>query len=107
MAKQQHPSLDSGINQARLARSFLYALPSPDIVSHQATKKGNATALWEVNQKPETMKSYQILKNEAEQKLKQQKKENALGVISKSIFSNSNSFINRVCRRAGHKSFQS
>ncbi len=35
--------------------------------------------------KPETMKSYQILKNEAEQKLKNNKKENALGVISKSI----------------------
>ncbi len=31
------------------------------------------------------MKSYQILKNEAEQKLKNKKKENALGVISKSF----------------------
>jgi hypothetical protein len=35
--------------------------------------------------KPKIMKSYQILKNEAEQKLKNNKKENALGVISKSI----------------------
>jgi len=34
---------------------------------------------------PEIMKSYQILKNEAEQKLKNNKKENALGVISKSF----------------------
>ena len=31
------------------------------------------------------MKSYQILKNEAKQKLKNNKKENALDVISKSI----------------------
>ena len=31
------------------------------------------------------MKSYQILKNESEQKLKNNKKENALGVISKSL----------------------
>ena len=31
------------------------------------------------------MKSYQILKNEAEQKLKKNKKENARGVISKSF----------------------
>jgi|TARA_R110000868_G_scaffold82262_2_gene232315 hypothetical protein len=31
------------------------------------------------------MKSYQILKNETEQKLKNNKKENALGVISKSL----------------------
>ncbi|TMM53427.1 hypothetical protein FEE95_20430 [Maribacter algarum] len=35
--------------------------------------------------KPEIMKSYQILKNESEQKLKNNKKENALGVISKSL----------------------
>jgi len=35
--------------------------------------------------KPEIMKSYQILKNEAKQKLKNNKKENALDVISKSI----------------------
>ena len=31
------------------------------------------------------MKSYKINKNEAEQKLKKQKKENALDIISKSI----------------------
>ena len=35
--------------------------------------------------KTETMKSYQILKNETEQKLKNNKKENVLGVISKLI----------------------
>ncbi len=35
--------------------------------------------------KTETMKSYQILKNEGEQKLKNKKKENALDIISKSI----------------------
>tara|TARA_R110002167_G_C12362091_1_gene623276 strand:- start:71 stop:256 length:186 start_codon:yes stop_codon:yes gene_type:complete len=34
---------------------------------------------------PKIMKSYKILKNEAEQKLKNNKKENALDVISKSI----------------------
>ena len=33
-----------------------------------------------------TMKSYRILKNEAEQKLKNKKKENALDIISKSVF---------------------
>ncbi len=32
------------------------------------------------------MKSYKINKKEAEQKLKKQKKENALDIISKSIF---------------------
>lgn len=52
------------------------------------------------------MKSYQILKNEAEQKLKNNKKENALGVISKSLKANINLFINQVCEMADHKSFQ-
>ncbi|KKM68401.1 hypothetical protein LCGC14_1461230 [marine sediment metagenome] len=33
-----------------------------------------------------TMKSYRILKNEAEQKLKQKKKENAPDILSKSVF---------------------
>ncbi len=33
-----------------------------------------------------TMKSYRILKNEAEQKLKNKKKENAPDIISKSVF---------------------
>jgi len=36
--------------------------------------------------KTETMKSYQILKNEAEQKLKNKKKENALDILSKSVY---------------------
>ncbi len=35
--------------------------------------------------KTEIMKSYQILKNESEQKLKNKKEENALDIISKSI----------------------
>ncbi len=35
--------------------------------------------------KTETMKSYQILKNESEQKLKNKKEKNALDIISKSI----------------------
>lgn len=52
------------------------------------------------------MKSYEILKNKAEQKLKKQKKENAQDIISKSVFSNINSFINRVCRTVDLKSFQ-
>ena len=42
------------------------------------------------------MKSYQILKNEAEQKLKNNKKENALDIISKSFFTNITFSINRV-----------
>jgi hypothetical protein len=35
--------------------------------------------------KTEIMKSYQIFKNETEQKLKNKKEENALNIISKSI----------------------
>jgi len=56
--------------------------------------------------KTEIMKSYQILKNESEQKLKNNKKENALGVISKSLKTNIKFIINQVCRMVDHKSFQ-
>ena len=36
--------------------------------------------------KTNLMKSYKIIKKDAEQKLKKQQKENALDIISKSIF---------------------
>ncbi|SDM21614.1 hypothetical protein SAMN04488514_106105 [Kriegella aquimaris] len=59
------------------------------------------------------MKSYQILKNEAEQKFNQparqagnNKKENALGVISKSLKATINLIINHVCLKADLKFFQ-
>ena len=59
------------------------------------------------------MESYQILKNEAEQKLNlpvgqagNNKKENALGVISKSLKATINFSINHVCLKADLKSFQ-
>jgi hypothetical protein len=85
MAKKQHPFSDGGINRCA-ALHFLYALPSSDIVGNQATKKGNATGTMGSKSKTETMKSYRIPKNEAEQKLKNKKKENAPDIISKSVF---------------------
>jgi len=84
-AKKQHPFLDGGINRCA-ALHYLYALPSPDIVSRQATKKGNSDGSMGSKSKTETMKSYRTLKNEAEQKLKNKKKENAPDIISKSVF---------------------
>ena|GEM_PF-32131 len=77
-----------GINQGHTP-SFLYALPSLDFVPWKATKKGNGDGSVGSKSKLKPMKSYQILKNEAAQKNKN-KKENALGVISKSFQKNIN-----------------
>jgi len=95
MAKKQHPGLDGGINRCA-ALHYLYALPSPDVVSSQATKKGNATGPMGSKSKTETMNSYRILKNEAEQKLKNKKRENAPDIISKSVF-NARAMVGREC----------
>ncbi|GAL67993.1 hypothetical protein [Jejuia pallidilutea] len=48
-------------------------------------KEGNSVGSMGSKSKTDLMKSYKINKKEAEQKLKKQKKENALDIISKSI----------------------
>ena len=48
-------------------------------------KEGNSVGSMGSKSKINMMKSYKINKKEAEQKLKKQKKENALDIISKSI----------------------
>lgn len=80
-AKQQHSFLDDGIKPLR----FLYALPNLNIVPDQATKKGNSDGSMGSKSKTNLMKSYKINKKQAEPKLKKQKRENALDIISKSI----------------------
>lgn len=77
--------MDDGINQGRMTSSFLYVLPSPDFESNTASKKGNSEGAMGSKSKTKIMKSYRINKKEAEQKLKNQKRENALDIISKSI----------------------
>ncbi|WP_136073131.1 hypothetical protein [Candidatus Ulvibacter alkanivorans] len=83
-AKQQHSFLDGGINRC-VALHFLYALPNLNIVPHQATKKGNSDGSMGSKSKTNLMKSYEKIKKEAELKLKKQKRENALDIISKSL----------------------
>ena len=51
----------------------------------QATKKGNSEGAMGSKSKTNLMKSYKIIKKDAEQKLKKQQKENALDIISKSL----------------------
>ena len=48
-------------------------------------KEGNSEGSMGSKSKMNLMKSYKISKKEAQQKLKKQKKENALDIISKSI----------------------
>lgn len=95
--------MDNGINQGRIASSFLYVLPSSDIVPRTASKKGNRNGSMGSKSKTNSMKSYRINKKEAGQKLKNKKRENALDIISKSLKSCSKSSgsttINPVCRR--------
>ena len=81
--------MDNGINRCA-ASTYLYVLPSPDIVSHQATKKGNSDGNMGSKSKTNLMKSYEKIKKEAGLKLKKQKKENALDIISKSLQKNIN-----------------
>ena len=71
-------------NQAH-ASHFLYVFTNLNIERDQATKKGNSVGSMGSKSKMNLMKSYKINKKEAEQKLKKQKKENALDIISKSI----------------------
>ncbi|OYX25794.1 MAG: hypothetical protein B7Z06_06740 [Flavobacteriales bacterium 32-35-8] len=54
--------------------------------STKQQKEGNSDGSMGSKSKTDLMKSYKINKKEAEQKLKKQKKENALDIISKSIF---------------------
>ncbi|HDZ13823.1 MAG TPA: hypothetical protein ENH60_02855 [Pricia sp.] len=84
-AKQQHSFLDNGINRSRCAPLFI-RLTKPGYCTCKATKKGNSDGTMGSKSKTGTMKSYRILKNEAEQKLKQKKKENAPDILSKSVF---------------------
>ena len=53
--------------------------------STKQQKEGNSDGNMGSKSKMNLMKSYKINKKEAEQKLKKQKKENALDIISKSI----------------------
>ena len=70
----------------RLAAShFLYVLTKLNIESTKQQKEGNSDGSMGSKSKMNLMKSYKINKKEAEQKLKKQKKENALDIISKSI----------------------
>ncbi len=81
--------MNGGINRCA-ALHFLYALTSPDIVSHQATKKGNSDGSMGSKSKTNLMKSYENIKNEAVLKLKKQKRENALDIKCKSFKKNIN-----------------
>jgi hypothetical protein len=53
--------------------------------STKQQKEGNSEGTMGSKSKMNLMKSYKINKKEAQQKLKKQKKENALDIISKSI----------------------
>lgn len=76
--------MDGGINRCA-SLHFLYALPNLNIVPDQATKKGNSDGSMGSKSKANLMKSYENIKKEAELKLKKQKRENALDIISKSL----------------------
>tara|TARA_R110002126_G_scaffold281505_1_gene429320 strand:+ start:389 stop:607 length:219 start_codon:yes stop_codon:yes gene_type:complete len=66
-------------------RSYLYVPNSINIESTTASKKGNSDGSMGSKSKTKTMKSCRNNKTEAIQKLKNQKKENALDIISKSL----------------------
>ena len=69
---------------------FYKSLLIPNIENVSATKKGNSDGSMGSKSKTEIMESYEINKREAETKLKKQKKENALDIISKSLQKNIN-----------------
>ena len=72
---------------------FLYASQTLNIESRTASKKGNSDgSMGSKSFKRKPMKSYKNNKTEAIQKLKNQKKENALDIISKSL-------LNALCKR--------
>ena len=68
-----------------MPRSYLYVLPSLDIVGGTASKKGNRDGTMGSKSKTNLMKSYRINKKKAEQKLKIKKWENTQDIISKSV----------------------
>ncbi len=79
-AKEHYPIVNGGIKPLR----FLYTLLKLNPVNTSATKKGNSDGTMGSKSKTEIMKSYEINKKEVGTKLKKQKKENALEIISKS-----------------------
>ena len=88
-----------------MARSYLYVLPSPNVVRGMASKKVTVRALWEVDLKQPTTKSNPDLKIETAQNnqkkgLPDAGKENVRDIISRSFKSN----INRPLG-GGHKLF--
>jgi hypothetical protein len=86
IAKKQHFER-AALHKARGPQPLFFISPSlPKYCSHVASKKGNVRALWEVSQKQFIMKSNQVQKIATAQK--NQKKENAQDIISKSNFKN-------------------
>ena len=77
-------SVERQHNQAR-ASHFLYGFTKLNIESTKQQKEGNSDGSMGSKSKIKLMKSYKINKKEAQQKLKKQKKKNALDIISKSI----------------------
>ena len=69
---------------------FYKSLLIPNIENVSATKKGNSDGSMGSKSKTKIMKSYEINKRKAGAKLKKQKKENALDIISKSLQKNIN-----------------
>ncbi|GAA3515567.1 hypothetical protein GCM10022393_31880 [Aquimarina addita] len=66
-----------------MPRSFLYVLSNLNIESHRASKKGNNEGSMGSKSKYRTMKSSQNIQKESG--TKNQKKENTLDIISKSL----------------------
>ncbi|MFI8380571.1 hypothetical protein [Leeuwenhoekiella sp. NPDC079379] len=83
-AKQQHSFLDGGINRSRFTSLFI-RLSKSKYCTTSSNKKGNSEGAMGSKSKMNRMKSYRIHKKEATQKLKRQKQENALDIISKSF----------------------
>lgn len=73
---------------------FFISLPKAHRCGASCNKKRERDGADGSKSNTETMKSYQILKNEAEQKLKNKKKGAALDEVSKSVLKNSNAMCN-------------
>lgn len=86
IAKKQHMFLDNGINQARALLLFIRLTKNKYCKKYSIKKRVTADGTMGSKSKANNMKSYRINKKEAEPKLKNQKRENALDIISKSIF---------------------
>ncbi len=84
--ERQHNQAHFVNAQRKLVRSFYMSYQTWILKSTKQQKEGNSDGSMGSKSKMNLMKSYKINKKEAEQKLKKQKKENALDIISKSIF---------------------